>query len=208
MNSNKQLYLVTDHRIPFDLLEKKVKLCLEAGIDVLQYRNKYADTRVQYEESSRLKKLCHEFGVPFIINDRIDVALSIDADGIHLGQSDMPLDIARQLLGPDKLLGASVHNSQEAYDAIKAGADHVGVGALFHTSTKVNTKLISLIVLEEIRATIKDIPIYGIGGITPNNLTSEYLKILDGAAIISAILNCSNPTTEVKKFNALLKKQN
>lgn len=206
MNSNKKLYLVTDHRIPFDLLEQKVKHCLEAGIDVLQYRNKYAETRIQYEESSRLKELCHKFDVPLIINDRIDIALSIDADGIHLGQNDMPLSIARQILGPDKLLGASVHNKQEALDAIKNGADHVGVGALFHTSTKANTKLISIIVLEEIRATIGAIPIYGIGGITPNNLTHEYLKTLDGVAIISSILNSEDPANEVKIFNALLNK--
>lgn len=205
MLSNRPLYLVTDHRIPFDLLLEKVKICLEEGIHLLQYRNKYADTAVMHKEATMLKLLCDQYDVPLIINDRLDIALSVDAAGVHLGQNDLPVDIAKSLLPEGKYLGVSVHNAKEAVLAMEQGADHVGVGALFHTSTKSDAKSISLIVLKDIKNIVgMDVPVYGIGGITPENLTKEYTEVLDGIAVISAILSEDDPTQAIKEFQKVL----
>lgn len=196
------LYLVTDHRLDFQLLYSKVEEALKAGITRLQYRNKYADTGILYRESLALKDLCNHYQVPLIINDRVDIALVIDAHGVHLGQKDLPLTCARQLLGPDKIIGVSVHNQKEAFLAQRDGADYLSLGALFHTSSKANTRPMSLLLVEEIGESCH-LPLYGIGGITPDRLTDQHIHLLDGVAVITALLHTDQVTATVEAFKTL-----
>lgn len=202
---NNPLYVITDDHMPFPLLKERLKSCLEAGIGLVQYRNKLADTGVLYKEALEIKELCDAYNVPLIINDRLDIALAVDAHGLHVGQSDLPPAIARKLLGEEKYLGVSVHNDSEAKKALEDGADHVGVGALFTTQTKADANSVTLDTLQGIKTVLgKDIPIFGIGGITPERLTSAYTPVIDGIAVISAVLHHEKPEEIINKFKTIL----
>lgn len=200
---NKKLYLVTDHRIEFQELLKKVEESLKAGVSMVQYRSKSTSTKKMIEEAKLLKELCDKHKAVFLINDRVDVAQAVDADGVHLGQDDMEVSVARRILGPNKIIGITAHNKEEAVNAEKNGADNLGVGALFSTATKSDATAMSLETLREIRQSVS-IPLYGIGGITTENLTTEILKNIDGIAVVSAILNCDNIKVTCEEFKKLL----
>ena len=185
----KNLYLVTDYRIPFNELLEKTKEALIGGVSIVQYRAKNKETKEMCKEAKELKKLCDEFGALFLVNDRI--ALAVKAHGVHIGQDDMEVSIAREIMPKDVVIGVTVHNKEEALKAIKEGADNLGVGALFSTNSKEDAKLMTLETLREIKS-ISDIPLYGIGGITPYNLNDDILENLNGVAVISALLNSDN----------------
>lgn len=128
-----RLYLVTS---PVDNLLETVEACLKGGLTLLQYREKSADDVIRLDRARKLRQLCHDYGALFIINDRIDLALAVDADGVHLGQQDLPIAVARQLLGPQRLIGRSTTNQKEMQGAIAEGADYIGVGPVYETDRK------------------------------------------------------------------------
>ena len=157
------------------------------------------------KEAKELKKLCDEFGALFLVNDRIEVALAVKAHGIHIGQDDMEVSIAREIMPKDAVIGVTVHNKEEALKAIKDGADNLGVGALFSTNSKDDATLMTLETLREIKS-VSDIPLYGIGGITPYNLNKDILENLEGVAVISSLLNSDNIREKSKEFLNILSK--
>jgi len=147
-----------------------VEEMIAAGIEIIQYREKEKKMLYKYEECKRLRELTKEAGVTFIINDDIHLALAIDADGVHIGQEDLPLEEVRKLLGEDKIIGLSTHSPQEAEDAVKRGADYIGVGPVFKTYTKEDVcDPVGLEYLEYVAQNI-EIPFVAIGGIKEHNV--------------------------------------
>ena len=140
-----------------------------------------------FENARRIKKVTDAFGVPLIINDRVDIALAVDADGVHLGQSDLPARVARKLLGPEKIIGVSARNTALAQAAEEDGADYLGVGAMYATGTKQDAKVITREELLAIRAAVK-IPIVAIGGIKQKNVKDLKNTGIDGLAVVSAVI--------------------
>ncbi|WP_238883513.1 thiamine phosphate synthase [Clostridium sp. YIM B02551] len=182
------LYLVTDR----DMLKNRniveaVEEAILGGVTLVQVREKDISTSEFYKVASEIKEITSRNNVPIIINDRIDIALAIDADGVHVGQSDMPASIARNLIGPDKILGVSTATIDEAIKAEKEGADYLGVGAVFSTTTKDDARNVSLELLKEIKETV-NIPIVAIGGINSKNVDKLKESNVDGVAVISDIL--------------------
>ncbi|SFT56236.1 thiamine-phosphate diphosphorylase [Methanosarcina thermophila] len=187
-------YLVTDSRLSKKGTLSDVKEAVESGCKIVQYREKDKSTKVMIEEASEIKKICSGKAI-FLVNDRIDIALAVDADGVHIGQDDMPLETARRLLGEDKIIGLSVHDREEAILAEKAGADYVGLGPIFDTATKKDAgEGIGLLKLREVKAAIR-IPVVAIGGINRGNCESVVQNGADSLVAISAVV-CSD---DVKK---------
>lgn len=194
------IYLVTDSNCIGDrpLLEC-VEEALQGGVTIVQYRSKETDGGIMYKEATALKKLCDKYQVPLIINDRVDVALAVGAAGVHLGQDDLPCEVARKLVPDGFIIGVSAHNVEEALLAQRAGADYLGCGAVFGSQTKNNVSSLGLEKLKSIREAV-DMPIVGIGGVTAHN----YAKVLEtganGAAIVSGILGVVDIKSETEKF--------
>ncbi|MEG0297003.1 MAG: thiamine phosphate synthase [Clostridium sp.] len=184
---DKKLYLITDESISFDLLKYKVEEALKSGVRLLQYRRKNASTRELCNEALELKSICQRYECIFLINDRIDVALAIDADGVHLGQDDMDIEIAKRLLKDNKIIGITAKTIEQATEAESKGASYIGVGALNKSPTKTNAKQITVDELKNIRNSVK-IPMFGIGGITKDNLTKDIIENVTGVCAISAVL--------------------
>lgn len=193
------LYAITEDNLSGVQLNEKVNLALKGGITLLQYRNKNSSKEKLLEDAAMLKELCHSHNVPLIINDNVDVALSIDADGVHLGQGDMPIKDARKILGEGKIIGASAHNVEEAIFAERSGADYIGVGAVFSTSTKSDTIPLSLEMLRKISRSV-NIPIVAIGGITKDNMNELRGSGISGVALVSAIFSANDIESECKEL--------
>lgn len=195
-----KMYLITDS----DILEgrdfyKCIEDGLKGGVTMLQLREKNADGGEFLEKALKLRELTKKYGVKFIIDDRIDIALLCDADGVHVGQSDIDAKSARKLIGQDKILGVSARTVKEAQKAKEDGADYLGIGAMFSTSTKLDAKSVSFETLKEIKDNV-DIPFVLIGGINLNNVGELKRFNPDGYAIISAILKEQDICAEVKKW--------
>lgn len=200
IESKYSMYLVTDESAcgKKDFYES-VEDSILGGSKIVQLREKNMDTRDFLERANRLKDICNKHGVSFLINDRIDIALACGCDGVHLGQGDMPIDIARKLLGVNKIIGISAGSLDEAIEAEKMGADYIGVGAIFSTSTKSDSEVISKKELIEIVNSV-DIPVLAIGGIKSDNLS--YLKNVgvDGICVISEILGSDDCEEKTKSL--------
>jgi thiamine-phosphate pyrophosphorylase len=183
------LYVITDARLSRGRTHLDVvRDAILGGATVVQYREKGATTRRMVEEARALLELCREAGVPLIINDRVDVALAVGADGVHLGVDDMPVGIARRLLGPDKLIGHSPETLEQVRASEADGADYLGVGSVFGTATKPDAgPPIGLVGLERVIAAVS-IPVVGIGGITAQNAAQVIRAGAAGAAVISAVV--------------------
>lgn len=182
-----QLYAITDrHWLNGRGLYDVVKESLDGGVTFLQLREKQLDEEHFLDEAKELQELCREYNVPFIINDNVDIAVAMDADGVHIGQNDMAMKEAREKLGPDKIIGVSAHTKEEALLAQAQGADYLGVGAVFSTSSKDDVKSISYETLKEI-CEVVSIPVVAIGGITKDNLYQLSGSGIQGVAVISAI---------------------
>jgi thiamine-phosphate pyrophosphorylase len=160
---------------------------LEAGVRWIQYRDKERSRREIYQESIRLRNITRTFNAVFIVNDHTDIALAVDADGVHLGQDDLPLKEARKITGKDKIIGISTHNPEQARDAERDGADYIGFGPVFHTSTKNAGIPMGVHLLHEIKGMVH-IPVVGIGGINLKNIGSVLEAGADAVAVASAIL--------------------
>lgn len=182
-----RLYAVTDRRwLQGRSLLEVVEAALQGGVTCLQLREKGKNCDELLAEARQLKKLCHQQDVPFIIDDNLELALSCGADGLHIGQKDMPAAQARELLGPDKILGVSAQTVSQALAAEQAGADYLGVGAVFPTGTKDDALEVAPETLRAITAAVS-IPVVAIGGISAANLPQLAEAGLAGAAVVSAI---------------------
>lgn len=196
------LYAVTDrHWLKDETLENQVEKALQGGATFLQLREKSLDDDIFLAEAKKIQKLCKKYQVPFVINDNVDIALAIDADGVHVGQSDMEALDVRKRLGPDKIIGVSAQNVQQALLAQKHGADYLGVGAVFPTGSKDDAEDVSFETLKAICQAV-DIPVIAIGGITKENVSELKGSGICGIAVISAIFaqkDIKAATKELKK---------
>jgi len=191
-------YFITDSKLSRAGNFNDVSMAVACGVRVVQYRNKNAKTREMYEEAVRLREICRD--TLFLINDRVDIALAVNADGVHLGQSDMPCGVARKLLGDEKVIGITVHNLAEAVQAESIGADYLGVSPIFQTATKPDAgKPAGIFLIEEIRATV-DIPLIAIGGIDHFNAIDVIRAGADGLCAISSVVAKEDVKAEIKKF--------
>jgi hydroxymethylpyrimidine kinase/phosphomethylpyrimidine kinase/thiamine-phosphate diphosphorylase len=170
-------------------------------------REKDVETQDFFEAAKACLKICRFHGVPLLINDRIDVALACDADGVHVGQSDMPARVARTLLGPDKIIGVSCKTPEQAHQAWIEGADYIGCGGVYPTNTKANNLTVGLNGLKTVCAASK-LPVVAIGGISASNASSVMeigVPNLKGVAVVSALFDRECILTETRKLHALLK---
>ncbi len=201
----KGYYFITDSRLSRGGTIRDVRAALRAGVQVIQYRDKDASTRALYDEARRLQALCKS--ATFLINDRVDIALAVGADGVHLGTSDMPYKIARRLLGRKRIIGLTVHNLKEALVAQRLGADYIGLSPIFSTMTKRDAGLpCGCATLCKIRKKIS-IPIVAIGGITYANAPQVIAAGADCLCAISAVLTSRNVGAEIKRFQALFSRR-
>jgi thiamine-phosphate pyrophosphorylase len=181
------LYAVTDRTwLGEKSLASQVEEALKAGVTMLQYREKRLGNDEFIEQAREINQLAKQYHVPLIINDNVEAALAVDAAGVHLGQEDDELRSARERLGPDKIIGISVHTVEEAIIAQNNGADYLGVGAIFGTGTKPDAKHLSTDILKEICQSVT-IPVVAIGGINKDNIMKLAGTGVDGIAVISAI---------------------
>ncbi|MDL2270194.1 thiamine phosphate synthase [Methanobrevibacter sp. OttesenSCG-928-I08] len=201
------LYLVTnnkDEKEFLNIIEESIK----GGVSLVQIREKSSSTKDFYELSLKVKAITSKYNVPLIINDRLDVALAINAEGVHVGQDDMPCSKVRQIIGPDKIIGVSASTIEEAQKAEKDGADYIGSGALFNTSSKDDAPKITKNDLKNITKSIS-IPVVAIGGITLDNIKEFKDTGIKGISVVSAIMNSDNPklsAIELKnEFNKIIK---
>ncbi len=201
-----RLYLVTDDKQDFATLKNVVKEAIAGGVTMVQLREKQRDIRSFIEIALAVKDILRGSGVPLIINDRVDVALAIDADGVHLGQSDMPAEIARHLLGKDKLLGLSIENEQQLIEAQSLPIDYLGLSAIFATATKTNIKKQWGIAGLTYAVARSSFPIVAIGGINVTNLESVIATDVAGVALVSAICDAKSPQNAARKFRSLMRR--
>ena len=198
------LYAVTDRTWVKDTtLMDQVKEALEGGITFLQLREKHLSKEEFIKEAREMKELSKEYKVPFVINDNIEVALVVDADGVHIGQDDMSVEEARKLLGEDKIIGVSAHNVEEAIKAQKGGADYLGVGAVCATSTKKDANVVSKEEIKKICHTV-EIPVVAIGGIKKENIKTLEGTDVDGVAVVSAIFAAKDIKKDTKQLRSLV----
>ena len=195
-----KLYLVTDS----DILKGRdfyycIEEALKAGVTMLQLREKDATGKEFLEKALKLRELTNKYNVKFIINDRVDIAMICKADGVHVGQSDIPANSVRELIGNNKIIGVSARTIEEARVAKENGADYLGVGAMFNTTTKLDAKSVSIKELKEIKRST-DLPIVAIGGLTLNNIEKLNECNIDGYAVVSAILGATDIESECKSW--------
>lgn len=198
------LYLVTDRKQPAPgTFEKVVEEALKGGVTLVQLREKEGDTGLLYERAVKLKQITKAYHVPLIIDDRIDIMMAADADGVHLGQSDMPAALARKLIGPDKIMGVSAGTLEEAVKAEKDGADYLGVGAMFPTATKKDADITTPKTLRKIMDTVH-IPVVTIGGMNERTIPLFKGYGLSGFAVVSAIMASREPEKAAKNLKGII----
>jgi thiamine-phosphate pyrophosphorylase len=195
-----QLYLVTS---PEPNLIAVVEAALKGGLKLVQYRDKEGDNGVRYANAQAIKQLCQKYGAIFIVNDHIDLALATNADGVHLGQQDFPMAVARRLLGPDKIVGRSTTNSQELARAIEEKADYIGVGPLYETPTKAGKSACGEDYLRHVQTHAK-MPWFAIGGINPENLDQVLGWGVKRVSVVRSIMQASDPQTVTQQLIAKL----
>ena len=192
------LYFITDRNLTKSSIIEDVKAAIKGGVKILQYREKWLSTKEMFIEARKIRDICRENGVLFLVNDRIDIVLGVDADGVHLGQEDLPCNIARRLLG-NKIIGVTVHNIEEAIKAEEDGADYVSLSPIFPTTTKEDAgDPVGIELIKKLKSSVR-IPVIAIGGINKNNLVDVIKAGADGVAAISAIIP-KDVEQEVKEF--------
>jgi len=197
------LYIILDPSVcPVRPLIEVLRTATEAGCTLFQYRNKTASMKDAYVEALELRQAAAEAGVLFIVNDRCDLALAVDADGVHLGQRDLPFDLARKVMGPDKLIGISTHNPDQVREATIRKPDYLGFGPIFTPGSKQDHD--PVVGLEGLRVMrrLTSLPVFAIGGIQIDHVRDVMRVGADGVAIISAILKATDINHAVKSFLA------
>ncbi|RAK08102.1 thiamine-phosphate diphosphorylase [Halanaerobium saccharolyticum] len=206
---NWDLYLITEESLSAGRKSiEVVKEAAAAGVDVVQLREKNLSLREKFQLGKQIKKICRQYGINFIVNDRVDLAQALDADGVHLGQSDLPLRSARKILGPDKIIGLSAWLNQEITAAEADGADYLGVGAIFETKSKQlnpDKNGIGLQKLAEIRKNT-DLPLIAIGGLNKNNAPQVIKNGADCISVITALTKAEKIENEAREFKQIIKK--
>ena len=189
-----KLYLVTS---PAPDLLARVEAALQGGLTLVQYRDKESNDVDRLEIAQQMCQLCHHYGALFILNDRVDLALAVDADGVHLGQQDVSISLAKQILGSQRIVGRSTTNPEEMAQAIREGADYIGVGPVYETPTKAGKAAAGL---EYVQHAVKNatVPWFAIGGIDSSNIDDVLQAGAPGIAIVRAIMNADNPTHAVQ----------
>jgi len=194
------LYFITDSGLTKKNILSDVSSVLSGGARIIQYRDKEKTTRELIEEAFKIKKSCVKYGALFLVNDRVDVACAVSADGVHIGQDDMPLEAARKILGENAVIGVTVHNVEEAVAAEKAGASYLGVSPIFSTATKMDAgKPGGTSLMREVKAAVK-VPCFGIGGINEENMVDVFDTGADGVCIISAIVTKDDVEATVREI--------
>ena len=194
------LYVCTDRDImTTDTLEEAVELVIKGGATIIQLREKDCTSREFYELALSIKDITDAYEVPLIINDRLDIALAVHADGVHLGQSDIPVQVARNVMGPNCIVGATANTLEKAKEAWQSGADYLGVGDVFGSATKNDTKPVELKELKKICDTVK-IPVVAIGGISKKNIHLLKDTGVAGVAVISAVLGQTDITAAAEEL--------
>lgn len=198
-------YFITDSTLSKNGVLEDVKSALRAGCKIVQYREKEKPVRKMIKEAQTIKELCAHKAI-FLINDKIDVALAVESDGIHIGQDDIPLNIARNLLGKDKIIGVTVHNVREALDAVNSTANYLGLSPIFHSSTKKNAgNPCGVEMIRKIKETV-NVPLVAIGGIDKENVTEVLQSGADSIACISSILDSDDVCQSIVEFRDIIKK--
>ena len=196
------LYFITDStNYGEDEFLLRVEQALMGGVTLLQLREKEKSTREYIELAEKVHELTKRYNVPLIIDDRVDVALAVDAEGVHVGASDMPVATARKLMGEDKIVGATAKTVPWAKEAYEQGADYLGVGAIYPTTTKVKTVLTSTDTLREICNAVP-IPVNAIGGLNKDNIGVLSGIPIAGICVVSAIMKADNPKTAAEELKA------
>lgn len=200
---NMLLYAVTDRAwTGRQSLYEQVESALKNGVTSVQLREKDLDEETFLGEARKLAALCKRYQVPFIVNDNVDIARQCGADGVHVGQEDMTVSEVRRLVGEDMIVGVSAHTVEEALEAVKNGADYLGVGAVFSSSTKTNVTAMSLETLKAICHAV-EIPVVAIGGISKNNILQLSGSGVDGVAVVSAIFGAEDPGAAAAELRKL-----
>ena len=194
------LYFLTDSNLSKQGIVEDVKQVLSAGCKIVQYRDKEKSSKELVLEASKLAKLCKEQNALFLVNDRLDIAQAVNADGVHLGQNDMPLTVARKILGSEKVIGITAHNLEETLQAEKDGADYVCVSPIFHTDTKKDAgEPAGIGLVKEVKQKVK-IPVAAIGGINLENVKQVIGAGADAVCVISAIVCSENVEKAAKEI--------
>ena len=201
------LYLVTDAGLSRGRPQVQVvEAALRGGVTVVQYREKSASTRVMIQEAAELARLCSAVGVPFIVNDRVDVALAVNADGVHVGQDDMPAVVARRMIGKRKILGVSAGSAEEARKAEAEGADYIGASPIFATPTKPDAPPAMGIEGLRLLAKAVSIPVVAIGGMNAQNAAAIMEAGAAGVAVVSAIVAADDVEAAAREIRAAAEK--
>lgn len=194
------LYLVTDSTgLTEQEFLSRTEQALQGGVTLLQIREKERSTREYIHLAAQVHELAKRYNVPLLVDDRVDVALAVDAEGVHVGQTDMPVDMARRLLGPDKIVGATAKTVPQALEAWQQGADYLGVGAIYPTTTKVVTVITSTETLADICAAVP-IPVNAIGGLNRDNLGVLKGTGIRGICVVSAIMKAADPKAAAQQL--------
>ena len=202
-NRMMRLYAVTDRSwTGRQSLAQQVEAALKGGVTCVQFREKALSEEAFLAEALEIRELCSRYGVPFIINDNVDIAIACKADGVHVGQEDMAAAKVRQRVGDDMIIGVSAHTVAEALEAVKHGADYLGSGAVFGSATKSNVQPMSRQTLADICAAV-DIPVVAIGGISKENLPRLAGTGVDGVALVSAIFAAEDIEAECRLLRRL-----
>ena len=202
------LYFITDSTgFTEEEFLRRTEAALQGGVTLLQIREKETTTREYLSLARKVHELTRKYNVPLIIDDRIDIAMAIDAEGVHLGKSDMPIDLARKILGPDKIIGATAKTVPQALEAWQQGADYLGVGAIYPTTTKVKTVLTSTDTLRDICNAVP-IPANAIGGLNQDNIDVLAGIPIAGICVVSAIMKAEDPKQAAVDLKARAKELN
>lgn len=200
MAIKRPLYLVTDRlALTSAAFLERVEAACQGGVDLVQLREKNLSSRDYYELAQQVKVITDQFKVPLLIDDRLDIALAVRAAGVHLGQRDLPVSVARQLLGPDAIIGATTKTLAQARTAVSEGATYLGVGAIFPTTTHVETVQTSVETLKAIKRAVP-IPVYAIGGLNTTNVDAVKSASIDGVAVVSAIMKADDPLKATRQL--------
>lgn len=200
------LYAVTDRTWVGKMsLYEQVEAALKNGVTCIQLREKELGEENFLAEAIELAKMCKQYKVPLIINDNVDIAIRCKADGIHVGQGDMKALDVRNRVGNDMIVGVSAHTVEEALEAVENGADYLGLGSVFSTSTKLDVDLMSPEILKDICRSVH-VPVVAIGGITKNNIMQLAGSGIDGVAVVSAVFGAENPGKATAELRALAEK--
>ena len=197
----KGYYFITDSRLSLKGIYSDTRAAVRANAAIVQYRSKDASARRMYLEALKLRKICKD--TVFLINDRVDIALAVEADGIHLGQSDLPYEAARKLLGKSKIIGITVHSLKQAQEAAEMGADYIGVAPVFFTRTKADAgRPVGAGLIRRIRKKVS-VPLVALGGITLTNASEVIFQGADAVCAVSQVVTRPDVAGEILKFQKL-----